>query len=219
MSVSIHTIERKPRTENAGPAPLLIMLHGYGSNEHDLFDLAQYLDPRLHIVSARGVLSLPWGGFAWYNLGGTPGNLRPDPDTRERAVGFLENFIRDLPGRLGTDPQRTFLLGFSQGAIMSLAMAMRLPERLAGVIALSGYLDPDLNIVPPPAGLAELDILQIHGLYDDVIPIDAARRSRELFEATPARYTYSEDPIGHSISLEGLQLIREWLDERLAEKD
>ncbi|MBX0327200.1 dienelactone hydrolase family protein [Oscillochloris sp. ZM17-4] len=212
---TIHTIERRPRAASAGPPPLLIMLHGYGSNERDLFDLGEYLDPRLHIVSARGVLNLGFG-FAWYHLGGAPGNLVPDPETRARARDLLAKFVADLPGRLGTDPWHTYLLGFSQGAVMSLALAAHEPARLAGVIPLSGYLDPDSLDAPLPAAIADLPILQIHGTEDEVIPIAAARRTRDALAPLARRHTYQEYPVGHTISMDGLMLVRDWLAERLA---
>jgi phospholipase/carboxylesterase len=213
---TIHTIERKPRAASDGPSPLLIMLHGYGSNEQDLFDLGEYLDPRLHIVSPRGVLDLGFG-FAWYHLGGTPGSLVPDPATRARARDVLSALVADLPGRLGTDPLHTYLLGFSQGAIMSLALAAHIPDQIAGIIPVSGYLDAGGMDGPLPAAIAELPILQIHGTEDAVIPVAAARRTRDTLAPVAKRYTYQEYPIGHTISMEGLQLIQGWLAARLAE--
>ncbi|MEI7772267.1 MAG: alpha/beta hydrolase-fold protein [Chloroflexales bacterium] len=213
---TIHTIERKPRAASDGPAPLLIMLHGYGSNERDLFDLGDYLDPRLHIVSPRGVLNLGFG-FAWYHLGGVPGSLVPDPATRAHARAVLSSLVSDLPGRLGTDPQRTYLLGFSQGAIMSLALAAHIPGQIAGIIPVSGYLDPDSLDAPLPAAVADLPILQIHGTEDEVIRVAAARRTRDFLTPVAKRYTYQEYPIGHTISMDGLLLIQGWLAARLAE--
>lgn len=219
MSTTIHTIERRPKAAGAGPAPLLLLLHGYGSNERDLFDLAGYLDPRLHIVSARAPLALDWGGFAWYNLGGAPGRLIPDAAGRDRAIETLAKFVAALPGRLGSDPQRTYLLGFSQGAIISLGLAWRAPAHIAGVVAVSGYLDPEVAAGAPEAGLAGLPILQIHGAYDDVIPVGAAHLTRDALAATPARHEYHEHPVGHSIHPDGMRAIQSWIAARLAEPE
>lgn len=215
MATQIRTLERKSRAPSPGAPPLLVLLHGYGSNEQDLFDLADWLDPRLHVVSARAPLALPWGGFAWYHLGGTPGNLVPDAASRAAALDLLAKFVADLPARIGSDPQRTYLLGFSQGAILSLGLAMRAPERLAGVVAVSGYLDPALRNDPPPAALAHLPILQVHGAYDDVIPIAAAHATRAILEPVLAAYAYHEDPAGHTIHPDGLRRIQHWIGERL----
>jgi phospholipase/carboxylesterase len=217
LSTTIKTIERRPRQPADGAAaPLLLLLHGYGANERDLFDLAEELDPRLHVVSARAPLALPWGGFAWYHLGGAPGRLLPDAVSRAEAAGLLERFVAELPARLGADPQRVYLLGFSQGAILALGVAARAPQLVAGVVAVSGYLDPELLPEQMPA-FQDLPILQMHGAYDDVIPVAAAHSTRALLEPSDARYSYHEYPVGHGIHPDGLREIRGWLRARLDE--
>ncbi|HMQ33801.1 MAG TPA: alpha/beta fold hydrolase [Chloroflexaceae bacterium] len=214
---TIHTIERKPRAASEGPAPLLLLLHGYGAGERDLFAFADEVDPRFHVVSARAPLALPWGGFAWYHLGGAPGRLVPDAASRATALDLVERFVPGLPARLGTDPARTYILGFSQGAIMGLALALRRPEAVAGLVAVSGYADPELMPEAQPAGLAGLPILQIHGTYDDVIPVAAAHMTRDLLAGLPVRHSYQEDRVGHGIHPDGLRTITDWLAARLAE--
>ncbi len=216
MSTAIKTIERKPREASPRP-PLLLLLHGYGASEHDLFDLADYVDPHLHVLSLRAPLALPWGGFAWYHLDGVPGRLIPDPLSRAEAIDLLERIVTALPAQVGADPQRVYLLGFSQGAILSLGLAMRRPDLVAGVIAASGYLDRELLPTPIPAGLAGLPILQMHGTYDDVIPVSAAHTTRSMLADLPVRHSYHEYPVGHGIHPEGLQVLQRWLEERLAE--
>lgn len=217
MSTAIKTIERKPRVAAESPPPLLLLFHGYGASEHDLFDLADYVDPRFHVVSARAPIALPWGGFAWYHLSGMPGRLIPDPQTRAQAADLVERFVEALPGRIGADPRRTYVLGFSQGAVISFALALRRPELVAGLIPISGYLDPELL---PPRGVQALDgipILHMHGTYDDIIPVAAAHMTRDMLRESGARYEYHEYPIGHGIHPDGLRLIQTWLAERLAE--
>ncbi|PDW00482.1 alpha/beta hydrolase [Candidatus Chloroploca asiatica] len=215
---TIHTIERKPRQLTNEAPPLLLLLHGYGANEHDLFDLADYVDPHFYVVSARAPLTLPWGGYAWYHLGGTPGRLIPDPTTRTHAVELAQRFVVDLPARIGTNPRRTYLFGFSQGAIISLALSVHIPEAIAGIIASSGYLDPELVPTALPEALTNMPILQMHGTYDDVIPVTAAHHTRALLEPLPVRHTYQEYPVGHGIHPDGVRLMQQWLGERLAEE-
>ena len=217
MATTIHTIERKPQLVGEQPPPLLLMLHGYGSNERDLFDLAEYVDPRLHILSARAPLHLSWGGFAWYHLSGTPGRLIPDTVSRAEALALLDRFVASLPERLGSDPRRTYMLGFSQGAIMSLALAMNRPELLAGVVALSGYLDPALVPATRSPALTGLPIIQMHGTYDEIIPLAAAHRTQEVLKDMPVRHSYHEYPVGHTIHPDGLRQIQSWLTARLDE--
>ena len=214
MSTTIRTVERRPTQTEAQPPPLLLLLHGFGSNERDLMSFAPYLDPRFHIVAARGPLDLGFG-HAWYQLSGGPGNLRPDPATRDRAVELLTKFVRDLPTRLGTDPQRTYLLGFSQGAILSLALGLTMPDEIAGLVLISGYLDQSMIPTLAPARLTGLRVLQIHGVDDQVIPIAAARQAHSFLKDTPVQLTYREYPIGHSIHPAGLELISSWLAEQI----
>jgi phospholipase/carboxylesterase len=211
VATTIHTTERRPQHDGTQPPPLLLMLHGFGSNERDLFSFASYLNPTFHIVAARGILNMGFG-YAWYQLYGGPGNLRPDPLTRGRAIDVLSKFVRDLPARLGTDPQRTYLLGFSQGAILSLALALQMPEHIAGIVPISGYLDPETIPAIEPDRLSHLRALMIHGLHDELIPIEAARQSRSFLEKTPIKLTYREYPVGHTIHSDALGLIREWLE-------
>lgn len=218
MATTIRTAERRPTQAGEGQPPLLLLLHGFGSNERDLMSFASYIDPRFHIVAARGLLDLGFG-HAWYQLSGGPGNLRPDPATRGRAVTLLSKFVRDLPARLGTDPQRTYLLGFSQGAILSLALGLTMPDEIAGIVLISGYLD--LGMVPnlDRSRLTRLRVLQIHGVDDQVIPIAAARQAHSFLKDTPVQLTYREYPIGHSIHPAALELIRCWLAEGIDLKD
>jgi phospholipase/carboxylesterase len=213
MATTIYTVERKPLEPSERP-PLLLLLHGYGSNERDLISFAPYLDPRLHVVAARGILNLGFG-YAWYQLAGGPGNLRPDPKTRAQALDVLGKFVADLPERLGADPQRFFLLGFSQGAIMSYTLGLTQPQRFAGIIPLSGYFDSETVGALDETQPGKLDILAMHGTHDEIIPVAAARRTRDILTQTGVKLSYHEYPVGHTVASEGLTLIASWLEERL----
>ncbi|MCU0493595.1 MAG: alpha/beta fold hydrolase [Chloroflexaceae bacterium] len=217
MSTTIHVQERPPqqREENRLP-PLLLLLHGYGSNEEDLMGLAPYLDPRFHIVSARAIFDMGYGSYAWYHLSGVPGRLRSDPISRLHALEVLTKFLRTLPERTGTDPQRVCLLGFSQGAILSLALALTAPELLAGVVAASGMLDASWLPNPKLDQLEQLRILLVHGTQDEVIPVVGSQLARDfLTESTSAHVTYRDYPAGHTIHPQELRDIQAWLAEGL----
>lgn len=212
----IHTIERPPQqgTSQAKP-PVLLMLHGFGSNEHDLMGMAPYLDKRLHIVSARAIYDIGMG-YAWYYLYGTPGNLRADDLSRAHSLEILTKFVTNLPDRINVDAERVYLMGFSQGAVMSLALALTAPHLVAGVIAISGYLDEEVVTRVKPETLSNLPILVMHGTYDDLLPVTLGRRVKAYLETLPVRLSYQEYPIAHSIHPQGLMLLQQWLTERLS---
>ncbi len=210
----VYAIERKPAVAQATPAPLLLLLHGYGSNEQDLMGLSPYLDQRLHLVSARAIFDVGFG-YGWYHLYGEPGNLISDDATCARSLEVLTEFIDVLPERVGADAQKFYLLGFSQGAVMSLSLALTMPERIAGVVAVSGYLDQKILPRVQPESLAHLDMLVMHGTEDDLIPVEQGRAVKDYLETTPVKLTYEEYPIGHGIHPLALTLITEWLTARI----
>ncbi len=209
----IYTIQRPPQYQDAAP-PLLLLLHGFGSNEHDLMGLAPYLDKRLHIVSARALYDIGMG-YAWYYLYGVPGSLHADSASRAHSLEVLTKFLADLPGRIGADPRRVYLMGFSQGAVMSMALALTSPQLVAGVVAISGYLDEEIVPRVQPETLTHLDMLVMHGTYDDLLPVILGRRASDYLKTLPIRLDYREYPIAHSIHPQGLLLIQQWLQERL----
>lgn len=211
--VSIRTLERPPYVAQEQP-PLLILLHGYGSNEQDLMGLAPHLDERLYIVSAQAPIDLG-GAYAWYHLSGVPGQLIADRASRAASLSMLQKFVPQVIERTRANPRQVYLLGFSQGCVMGMSVAMLMPETIAGVVALSGYLD---DAVLPGVAVERLDGLAVlwqHGTDDAVIPVEQGRKAKAWLAQTPADLTYVEYPIGHSIHPQGFAVIQNWLIERL----
>lgn len=206
-----------PRVPPAGERPpLLVVLHGIGADENDLFPLASLLDPRLRVVSLRAPRS--YGpGRAWFHLEWRPdGTVDPDVAQARETLAELDAWLAAAPARFGTDEERTYLLGFSQGAMMSVGMLRRAPHRLAGVVALSGR-SPDglFEAEASPEAIAAVPLLVAHGLFDDVLPIAHGRRLREIFGVLSRDFTYREFPVAHGIADDELALVRSWLGERL----
>jgi phospholipase/carboxylesterase len=201
--VTLTHLTRPARGEAEG---LLVLLHGRGADEHDLFPLLDVLDPerRLLGITPRGPLSLPPGGAHWYALYRLG---EPDPQT------FLTTYARAsewLDG-LGFPPGRTILGGFSQGAVMTYALGLgRGRPRPAALIALSGFIpsapgfEVDLSAPLPPVVIG-------HGTYDDVIGVEWGRAARELLTNAGADVLYRESPMGHSIDPVFLEEIAAWL--------
>ena len=198
---------REPAGE---PEGALVLFHGRGADEDDLFPLLDALDPgrRLLGVTPRAPLSLPPGGAHWYAIREVG---FPDPSTFwsgfEQATAFVDS--------LGFPSDRVVLGGFSQGAVMSYALSLAQGRRRpAAVIALSGFmptvdgLEYDLAPPLPPIAIA-------HGSYDPVITVEFSRRARTVLEAAGADVLYHEAPLPHTIDPRFVLRLREWLSGRI----
>lgn len=190
------------------PAGALVLLHGRGADEHDLFGLLDLLDPgrRLLGLTAGGPLALPPGGRHWYVV---PRVGFPDPDTFAASYAQLEAFLDTT----GVPLERTVLGGFSQGAVMSWALALG-PNRPApaGVVALSGFIPtvPGWELPGRPLRAAIG-----HGTLDPVIGIEFGRAARDRMEQAGADVTYHESAIGHQIDPRFLATLPDWLKRTL----
>jgi phospholipase/carboxylesterase len=214
--LSLVHLVRQPDRPTAGPAPLLLLLHGVGSNEQDLFGLAPYLDERLVVVSARAPLTLGPSSFGWFPISFTPEGPVHDQAAAEQSRVLLIGFLDELVATYRADPARVYVGGFSQGAIMSLAVALTRPEKVAGVLAMSGRLLLEaLADRAPDASLRGLAILLQHGLYDQVLLIQHAQAARAALESLPVDLDYREYPIAHEVSQQSLADAASWLAERL----
>ncbi|HEV7732011.1 MAG TPA: phospholipase [Candidatus Binatia bacterium] len=204
-----------PQQETPAP-PLVVLLHGIGADEFDLLPLAQSLDPRCKVASIRAPHAY-YGGCAWFHIDfQRDGSVVPDVPQARAVLADLVRWVEAAPTRFGTDPQRTFLLGFSQGAMMSLGVLGTVPERLAGVIALSGRTPGDL--FPPTApteAIARVPLLVAHGTLDEVLPVTHGRATRDAFAPISRDFTYQEFQVAHGIIDTELALVADWLAQRL----
>jgi phospholipase/carboxylesterase len=227
-SLPLYHIASRPRQEPppGQRAPLLLLLHGIGSNEEDLFGLVPYLDARFFVVSLRAPLPLFPGSYAWFmlNLAGPGSRIRPDQaeESRQSLVSFIER----APAAFQADPEQVYLMGFSQGAMMSLAVTLTRPKLLAGVVAMSGRTMPELfdpasalgGRLAPEEALADFPLLVMHGRQDPVLPIQFGRESRDRFSTLPVNLTYKEYDMAHSLSEESLRDVIAWLAQRLEKR-
>ena len=142
--MSLQYIVREPLTQVENP-PLLILLHGYGSNEQDLFSFAEELPEELLIVSAQAPYEMGFGGYAWYAINFDDVNGKfSDLKQARTSIQKIANFIDEIKTKYNTNPNKTFLLGFSQGAILSYSLSFIYPNKVNYVIALSGYINDEM---------------------------------------------------------------------------
>jgi phospholipase/carboxylesterase len=193
--------------------PVVFLLHGVGADEEDLLPLARGLDPRLLVVAVRAPDEEGPVGFRWYRIDWATTPPRADPEEVARSRERLGRFVEEATRALGADPARVFLYGFSQGAIMSLALLLARPDLVRGVVAHSGRLVKLPGVEPAPAALARAHVLLLHGAEDEVVTVDLGRKAREVLRPLLGdRLAYREYPrLGHAISEESAGDAARWL--------
>jgi phospholipase/carboxylesterase len=204
----------RERPADGDPAGLLVLHHGRGTDENDLFPLADVLDPdrRLLAVTPRAPLELPgWPGYHWYVV---PRVGYPDPDTFHAAYRELSAFHDELWERTGIEPARTVLGGFSMGSVMSYATGLGGDRpRPAGILAFSGFVPTVEGWAPDLAGRAGLPVFIAHGRLDPVIDVGFGRRARDLLQGLAVEYHETDVP--HTIDPAVVPAARVWLETSL----
>lgn len=201
-----------PRAPSPRP-PLVVLLHGIGADEEDLLPLAPSLDPRFLVVSARAPHEAEPMGYRWYAIDWTATPPRGDAAEMAASRELLARFVEEATAAHGADPDRVFLLGFSQGAIMSVSLLLWRPALVRGVVAHSGRLARLPGPEPTPEPLAHASALVLHGALDDVVPVAQGRKTYDVLSALlGARAAWREFPdLGHGISQESLAEAARWL--------
>ena len=193
----------------------LVLFHGRGTSEHDLYPLLDALDPERRLLGAtpRGPLELPPGGAHWYvvrEIG------FPDRETFLASYDLAAAWLDGLTVETGIPMSRTIIGGFSQGAVMSWALGLgRGRPRPAGIIALSGFIptvdgfELDLSAPLPPVAIG-------HGTYDPVISVEFGRQAKKILEEAGADVLYRESPIPHTVDPSFIAELQPWVSEVLA---
>ncbi|MGB1168835.1 MAG: alpha/beta hydrolase [Flavobacteriaceae bacterium] len=214
MNDLLDFVERTPKDITKNP-PLLILLHGYGSNELDLFSFAEELPDTLVIVSLRAPYEMGYGGYAWYDINlDSNNNKYSNLDQARTSLIKITTTIDYLKSKYTSNPNNTFLLGFSQGAILSYAISFNYPNKIQHVIALSGYLN--LELMPKEIiQKIDTDYYISHGTVDQVIPVDWARKASPFLNSKGLKNEYSEYPVGHGVAPQNFFSFKKWIENRL----
>lgn len=203
----------KAPINNTGKSPAIIMLHGYGSDENDLFSFANELPDNYTIISLKAPYEMQPYGNAWYaihfdNIDGKWSDDKQAIESRDLVLICIDEII----SAYNVDPDNITLLGFSQGTILSFSVALSFPEKIKNVIGLSGYINEAIfkeNFVNND--FSKLNIYTSHGSVDQVIPVDWARKTQPFLQNLGINCEYSEFPVGHGVAPQNFYELKDWL--------
>ena len=212
MNLSLEYLVREPKIK-LNKNPLLLLIHGYGSNEQDLFSFAAELPDEYYIVSARAPYNMQYGSYAWYAINFDADEKKfSDNEQAKTSRDLIANFIDELVVNYPIDSNNVSLIGFSQGTILSYAVALSYPEKVQRVVAISGYINAEIideNYLKN--SFTNLKIFTSHGTVDQVIPVEWGRKAKPFLENLGINTTYKEYPIGHGVSPQNFYDFKNWL--------
>lgn len=212
MSLSLYHLVREPKIK-LDKNPLLLLLHGYGSNEEDLFSFASELPEEYYVISARAPYDLMYGSYAWYAINFDADEKKfSDLDQARSSRDAIAVFIDELIANYPIDASNITLIGFSQGSILSYAVATSYPEKIQRVVAMSGYFNDEIAKDNFESNdFSNLKIFASHGSSDQVIPIDWARKSKPILDTLGIENVYKEYPVGHGVAPQNFYDFKNWL--------
>ncbi|PKV51514.1 phospholipase/carboxylesterase [Aquimarina sp. MAR_2010_214] len=211
-TLSLYHIIKEP-TIKKEKTPVLFMFHGYGSDENDLFSFASELQEELFIISVRAPYPMQPHGNAWYAIyfDAAQGKFSDDKQAIE-SRDKIANFIDEAVNAYDLDADNVTLLGFSQGTILSYAVALSYPQKVKNVIALSGYINEDiLTDKYDTNDFSKLNLYCSHGSVDQVIPVDWARKAPVLLSKLGIESPLNEFAVGHGVAPQNFYQFKEWL--------
>lgn len=207
--LSIIHVVKYPVNFNDEPSekkfPLIVALHGHGSNENDLLSLASHMQDDLFWVSGRGPHTIGDNSYDWYEL-------PPSPAKIANILNKINMFIDELKTVYPIDADKIFIMGFSQGSMISLSYALAFPHSISGVIAQSGAIPSDIGLNIDQEGLREKPIIITHGIEDRMMPIQKGRDAREILKEFKVDITFKEFHMGHTINNESISAVKTWLE-------
>ena len=212
ISLPLNNKIRYSKTKNKR-SPAVFFLHGYGSNVHDLFSLNPYFPNEWTCISLEGTIPISFGGWAWAEIDLNNMLQLPKPEQVSEHRKKIIDCIEICTHELDLAPDRVYMVGFSQGASISIYCGLTHPELFHGIVSLCG-------LIRPHGFSSEIDKDKIHGLNlfmangteDDLIPIELGRKSRKYLESVGVKPVYREYPAGHTISTDCLQEMLKWLN-------
>ncbi|NBD24179.1 alpha/beta hydrolase [Paenibacillus glycinis] len=202
-----YDVHLPPRLAAGQRYPVIFTLHGKGSNERNMFGLASALSEAFIIVGIRGNRTLG-SGYQYYDLKSIGNPIREQFD---EAMRELAAFIGAASEAYPIDPGRRYLLGFSQGAILAMSLALTMGDRLKGIVALNGYVPEFVKAEYPLRSVQDVSVFISHGEFDSVFPVGIGRDNAAYFQGLTSRLTFKTYPADHGVPPENQRDYTEWL--------
>ncbi|NWJ52987.1 MAG: esterase [Bacteroidetes bacterium] len=192
--------------------PLIILLHGVGSNEQDLFSFANQIPDHFLIISARAPHTIGQGSYAWFQVNFSSQKRIINYEQAEESRKLIIQFIGQLKERYSFDEKQVYLIGFSQGGIMSYSVGLTRPDLVKGIAVMSGRLLEEVKpLITINENLTALKIFISHGINDNVLNIQYARDSFSYLKTMNNNLVYKEYIEGHTINNEMRFDLINWL--------
>lgn len=182
--------------------PILYLLHGYGSNEQDLFSFREDLPEDWLIVSFRAPYSSPMGEYCWYDIDFNDPENYFEPTRAKESLNLLMKSLKEIPQRYKIKTQRNHIAGFSQGGVLTYALALTYPELFSKVALLSTYPEPQI-LIGSKAEKKRMEPLRFfvsHGSDDATIPLEWGAKAADLLYEKGCYFTFREYMAGHGIN-------------------
>lgn len=195
---------RLPSIESANRIPAVVMVHGWLGDENVMSIFDRVLPPGVAVVSPRAPFPAGDDQYEWYSRDNGP---RPF----EAGLQALDKFVAGLSDSYSIDPQRTLLMGFSQGAAMSYSLLLSQPTRARGAAGMAGFLPGPARRWLSPDRLAGKSVFIAHGRQDETVPVGKAQEARDALAGAGADVAYYEFDGGHKMSARSMAALRHWL--------
>jgi phospholipase/carboxylesterase len=193
-------------------APICIFLHGRLANEADLFDLGPSIHQKYRVLSVRAPIRMGLKAYGWFYSERSPVYRAKDTEEANNSLKLLQEFIIQVKDKYRVNTKEIFLLGFSQGAILSLGVAFTRPDLIGGIVCLSGCILPSfLSQITAPDQLKHFPIFLSHGTEDDILPIEFGRSAKATLDQLPVDLVYEEHKMGHNVTDTNFSSARDWL--------